>query len=185
MTLPACTPKAAPSLRGHEVEDTVAVTLRFTNGAVGTILACDAAPSPWSWELGTGENPLIPPTGRNCFRLVGTEGALALPRLELWRHDEGVPASWHEAIRVRTLTAGPRAALKDQLRHFCGVVRGEHAPRVSGHDGLQTLRTTLAIIESMDKGAPVELEATELTAAGRSGRSVSPPRGQARGGRGA
>ena len=145
-------------LRGHEVEDTAAVTLRFTNGAVGTILACDAAPSPWGWELGTGENPLIPPTGRNCYRLVGTEGALALPRLELWRHDDGVPASWYEAMRVRTLTAGPRAALKDQLRHFCGVVRGEHAPRVSGDDGLQTLRTTLAIIESMDERAPVDLE---------------------------
>ena len=145
-------------LRGHEVEDRVAVTLRFANGAVGTILACDAAPSPWGWELGTGENPLIPPTGRNCYRLVGTEGALALPRLELWRHDDDGPASWHEAIRVRTLTAAPRAALKDQLRHFCAVVRGERAPRVSGDDGLQTLRTTLAIIESMDKGAPVVLE---------------------------
>ena len=63
-------------LRGHEVEDTVAVTLRFANGAVGTIIASDAAPSPWGWELGTGENPLIPATGRNCLRFVGTEGRL-------------------------------------------------------------------------------------------------------------
>ena len=146
-------------VRGHEVEDTVAVTLRFANGAVGSILATDAAPSPWGWELGTGENPLIPPTGRNCYRFLGTEGALALPRLELWRHDAGVAPSWHEAIRARTLSvAGPRAALKDQLRHFCGVVRGEHAPRVSGEDGLRTLRTTLAIIESMQRGAPIVLE---------------------------
>ena len=145
-------------LRGHEVEDTVAVSLRFANGAVGTILASDAAPSPWGWELGTGENPLIPPTGRNCYRFLGTEGALALPRLELWRHDDGVAPSWHGAIRARTLTAGPRAALKHQLRHFCAVVRTEHAPRVSGEDGLRTLRTTLAIIESMDGGIPVVLE---------------------------
>ena len=143
------------ALRGHEVEDTVAVIVRFTNGAVGTILASDAAPSPWGWELGTGENPRIPPTGRNCYRFLGTEGALALPRLELWRHDEGVAASWHETIRARTLAAGPRAALKDQLRHFCGVVRAEHAPRVSGEDGLRTLRTTLAIIEAMERGAPI------------------------------
>ena len=145
-------------LRGHEVEDTVAVTLRFANGAVGTIMASDAAPSPWGWELGTGENPLIPPTGRNCFRIVGTEGALALPRLELWRHGDGVPASWHEEIRSRTLVAGPRSALKDQLRHFCGVVRGEHPPRVSGEDGLRTLRTTLAIIEAMERGEPIVLD---------------------------
>ena len=148
-------------LRGHEVEDTVAVTLRFTSGAVGTLLASDAAPSPWGWELGTGENPLIPPTGRNCYRILGTEGALALPRLDLWRHDGGVPASWYEAIRPRILAAGPRAALKDQLRHFCGVVRAEHGPRVSGEDGLRTLRTTLAILEAMDRGAPSAIEGQE------------------------
>ncbi len=162
-------------LRGLEVEDTVAVTLRFANGAVGTIVASDAAPSPWGWELGTGENPLIPPTGRNCLRFVGTEGALALPRLELWRHDDDVPGSWHEEIRSRTLTAAPRAALKDQLRHFCGVVRGEHLPRVSGEDGLRTLRTTLAIIEAIERGAPIVLEdRSSPTAAG----GPQPPRGR-------
>ena len=145
-------------LRGHEVEDTVAVIMRFAGGAVGTLLASDAAPSPWGWELGTGENPLIPPTGRNCYRFLGTEGALALPRLELWRHDDGTQGSWHHAIRARTLTAGRRAALKDQLRHFCGVVRGDHEPRVSGEDGLRTLRTTLAIIEAIDEGTPIAVE---------------------------
>ena len=146
------------AVRGHEVEDTVAITLRFANGAVGTLLASDATPSPWGWELGTGENPLIPPTGRNCYRFLGTEGALALPRLELWRHDEGVPASWREAISARTLTAGPRNALRDQLRHFCEVVRREHAPRVSGEDGLRTLATTLAIIEAMEREAPIAVD---------------------------
>jgi len=145
-------------LRGHEVEDTVAATLRFASGAVGTIVASDATPSPWSWECGTGENPLIPPTGRNCYHFLGTEGALALPRLDLWRHDDGVPASWHATIRARTLAVGPRAALKDQLRHFCAVVRRERAPRVSGEDGLRTLATTLAIIESMDRGVPIVVE---------------------------
>ena len=146
-------------LRGHEVEEAVAITLRFTSGAVGTILASDAASSPWGWELGTGENPLIPPTGRNCYRFLGAEGALALPRLDLWRHEGSSPANWHEAIRPRTLTAGPRAALKRQLRHFCGVVRGEHEPRVPGEDGLRTLRTALAILEAMGRGAPVAVRA--------------------------
>lgn len=156
-------------LRGHEVEDTVAVTLRFASGVVGTIVASDATPSPWSWESGTGENPLVPPAGRNCYRFLGTEGSLALPRLELWRHDDGVPASWHEPIRARTLAAGPRAALKNQLRHFCRVVRGEHAPRVSGEDGLRTLATTLAIIESTARGAPVAVDEHALEGAAHRG----------------
>jgi predicted dehydrogenase len=89
--------------------------------------------------------------------LLGTEGSLALPRLELWRHDDGAPANWHQPIRVSTLAAGPRSALKDQLSHFCGVIRGEHPPRVSGEDGLATLRTALAILRSLDSGEPVEL----------------------------
>lgn len=152
-------------LRGHEVEDTVAVTLRFTSGAVGTIVASDAAPSPWGWELGTGENPLIPPTGRNCLRFIGTEGALALPRLELWRHGDGVPDSWHEEIGSRMLAAGPRSALRDQLRHFCGVVRREHPPLVSGEDGLRSLRTTLAIIEATERGVPIVLDNVESVGA--------------------
>ena len=62
------------------------------------------------------------------------------------------------AIRSQTLSAGPRASLKHQLRHFCGVVRGEHGPRVSGEDGLRTLRTALAILEAMDRGTPVAID---------------------------
>lgn len=146
------------ALRGNPVEDTAAISLRFASGALGTILVCDAAPSPWGWELGTGENPEIPPTGRNCYRFLGTEGSLALPRLELWRHDEGAPASWHQPIRARTLEAGPRSALKDQLSHFCGVVRGEHPPRVSGEDGLAALRTARAMLGSMDSGESVSVQ---------------------------
>ena len=46
-------------------------------------------------------------------------------------------------------------SLKRQLRHFCEVVRGERAPRVPGEDGLRTLRTALAILEAMGRGAPV------------------------------
>ncbi|NKC14489.1 MAG: gfo/Idh/MocA family oxidoreductase [Gammaproteobacteria bacterium] len=144
--------------RDHEVEDTLAVSLRFASGAVGTILVSDAAPSPWGWELGTGENPEIPPTGRNCYRFMGSEGALALPRLEHWRHSEDGPANWHHPIHMRTIAAGTRAALEHQLKHFCGVVRGEHSPRVSGEDGLRTLRTVLAIQDSLTGGGPITLE---------------------------
>ena len=143
--------------RDNAVEDTLALHVRFASGAVGTILASDAAPSPWGWELGTGENPEIPPTGRNCYRFMGTAGSLALPRLELWRHREDEPADWHHQIEMRPLADGARAALRNQLTHFCGVVRGESAPRVDGADGLQTLRTVLAIHESLAQQKAVDL----------------------------
>jgi len=145
-------------LRGNEVEDTVAISVRFQSGALGTILASDAAPSPWGWELGSGENPEVPATGNNCYRFLGTEGSLALPRMELWRHDKSTPVNWHQPIHMQTIETGPRSALKDQLSHFCGVLRGEHPPRVSGEDGLATLRTALAILASIDTRQPVDIE---------------------------
>lgn len=145
------------SLRGNDVEDTVAISLRFAGGAVGTVLASDAAPSPWGWELATGENPEIPFTGNNCYRFLGTKGSLALPRMELWRHGDDTPANWHQPIAMLSKQSGPRSALKDQLSHFCGVVRGEHPPRVSGEDALATLRTAMAILKSIDTTQPVEL----------------------------
>ena len=147
-------------LRGNQVEDTIAISVRFESGALGTILACDAAPSPWGWETGSGENPEVPATGNNCFRFLGTEGSLALPRMELWRHDQSTPMNWHQPIHMQTIETGPRSALKDQLSHFCGVVRGEHPPRVNGEDGLATLRTALAILASIDSGQPANVKLT-------------------------
>ena len=143
--------------RGFEVEDVIAATVRFASGAIGSIVASDASPSPWSWELGSGENPLMPATGRNCYRLMGTQGSLALPRLELWRHADIEHGSWREAIAMVEHNVGPRHALSQQLKQFIRVVRGLEEPRVSGADGLATLVTTAAVTRSGESGAPVEL----------------------------
>ncbi|MBT6277240.1 MAG: Gfo/Idh/MocA family oxidoreductase [Chromatiales bacterium] len=143
--------------RGFEVEDVIAATLRFKSGAVGTIITSDATPSPWGWEQGSGENPDVPQTERNCYRLLGTEGALSLPRLELWQHKNGAGGNWHEHLKSTSFPHAPRAALKHQLTHFCAVVRGEVAPRVSGPDGLATLAATAAITQSGETGEVVGL----------------------------
>ncbi|MEM7405042.1 MAG: Gfo/Idh/MocA family oxidoreductase [Pseudomonadota bacterium] len=143
--------------RGHAVEDIVAATLRFTSGAVGSIVASDAAPSPWGWELGSGENPLIPATLQNCYQLLGTAGSIALPRLELWRHADRATGNWHQFIGIERAAFQPRAALVAQLAHFCKVARREEVPRVSGAEGLATLAVTAAITVSGDTGLPVSL----------------------------
>jgi predicted dehydrogenase len=134
--------------RGFDVEDTIAATVRFASGAVGSLVASDTTPSPWGWEQGSGENPDIPQTGRNCYRLLGTSGALALPRLELYRHVAEGAGDWRIPIAVESIVHGARTALRNQLADFCAVVRAEALPRVSGHDGFSTLAVTLAIIRS-------------------------------------
>jgi predicted dehydrogenase len=144
--------------RGLDVEDSIAVTVRFTSGVVGSLLTSDATPSPWGWEQGSGENPNVPESGRNCYRLLGTSGALALPRLKLYRHAAGRPADWRSPIAAECIGNGPRAALRAQLADFCAVVRGDVTPRVNGHDGFASLAATLAIIRSGEIGQVVHPE---------------------------
>ena len=62
------------SQRGHEVEEGAAILLRFASGVVGTFLLTDNSPSAHNFESGTGENPIIPQAGRDCYRIFGSEG---------------------------------------------------------------------------------------------------------------
>ena len=73
--------------RGFPVEDTAAMILRFASGALGTLIISDAAASPWSWELTSGENKAYPHTHQFCYLVAGTKGSLTVPRLDVWSHE--------------------------------------------------------------------------------------------------
>lgn len=141
------------AVRGYSVEDTAAILLRFANGALGTLTVSDTAVGPWSWELTAGENPFYPRNDENCYLISGTEGALSVPRLELWRYGE--QKGWGVPLARERLPASGEDPLVRQLRHFCAVVRGE-APKVSGRDALQTLRVVQAIFDSAASGCLVK-----------------------------
>jgi predicted dehydrogenase len=69
-------------VRVLDVEDSVSISLRFENGAIGTVLASDACPSPWSYEATSGENPLFFHSDENCYHFIGTAGSLAFPTMD-------------------------------------------------------------------------------------------------------
>lgn len=46
--------------RGYDADEGAAIIFRFESGVVGTFVVSDAAPSPYNFEAGTGENPTIP-----------------------------------------------------------------------------------------------------------------------------
>jgi len=129
--------------RGHAVEDTAAIVARFENGALATMLVSDIAAAPWSWELTAGENPIYPQQDENCYLIAGTEGALALPRLQLWSYK--AKAGWHDAITRDSVDLTPAEPFERQLRHFLDVIQGRAQPLTTVEDGLRTLEVTTAI----------------------------------------
>jgi predicted dehydrogenase len=142
---------ASNHVRRFEVEDTVAVSLRFVNGVLGSMLASDAAASPLSWELTAGEDPAFPRhEGRDCYVVAGTRGSLGIPSMRLTTYD-GEP-SWKQPTRTTILPEPQADPLARQLEHFCAVIRGGAEPHVSGPDALETLRVTLAIDEAARTG---------------------------------
>jgi predicted dehydrogenase len=149
------------AVRGHAVEDTAVVTLGFESGALGTMTLSDTAAGPWSWELTAAENPDYPATGQSCYQIAGTEGALEVPNLRLWRYPRAV--SWHapvEPVAIATRDADP---LRIQIDHFAQVIRGA-APLVTARDGLAATEAVDAVRRAARDGITIRL-------GGKAGRS--------------
>ena len=137
--------------RNHEVEDTAAIALKFENGALGTILLSDAAPSPWSFEATTGENWDFAHMDDCCYRFIGTKGSFDFPLMRIWTYANEKEAAWHFPMLKTQKLRGAGDPLKDQMEHFGRVIRGEELPRTNAEDGAITLSTTLAIIEAANE----------------------------------
>ncbi|NUB15953.1 gfo/Idh/MocA family oxidoreductase [Azospirillum brasilense] len=67
--------------RGFAVEDTAAVLLRLRNGALATVSLSDAAATPWSWDMTTGESPQFARQHVPTHFFSGTHGSLTVPTL--------------------------------------------------------------------------------------------------------
>ncbi len=141
--------------RGHEVEDTAAILLRFEGGALASVTVSDSIVAPWSWELTAAENPAYPATGQSCYLIGGTRGALEIPAGRIW--SQKGERSWWRPLDRATYAVEPRDPLDLQLCHFCDVIEGKAAPLVSGREALRSLQVIEAIL-----------------AAARSGRTTSP-----------
>ncbi|WP_420101747.1 Gfo/Idh/MocA family protein [Bosea sp. (in: a-proteobacteria)] len=138
------------AVRGHAVEETAAILLRFESGALGTVTVSDSVVAPWSWELTTGENPAYPQQDQSCYQIGGTHGALSIPQLEIWSNRD--KRGWWEPLQRERVPFLPDDPLKVQIRHFCDVVRNGAAPISSGREGLKTLAVIDAVKRAIRTG---------------------------------
>lgn len=149
------------AVRGFPVEDTVAITLQFANGALGSFLLSDTAACPRSWEQTSQENKAYPTyEDEDCYVVTGTNGSLSVPTMRLKTYPRAEDRSWWKPFEVGVVGMVRDDPIRLQMAHFGAVVRGEVEPIVSARDGLQNLRITEAIIEAAASGRVVETAAT-------------------------
>ncbi|KAK5169486.1 uncharacterized protein LTR77_005462 [Saxophila tyrrhenica] len=147
------------SQRGHEAEEGAAIVLRFASGVVGTFVMCDSTASKHNFESSTGENPIIPRAGADCYRIFGTEGSLSVGDMTLSRHTSSAQKSWTSPLSDAVLPVEDIVPFDDQMLHFVDVIRGGARPRCSGADGLRALSVCEAIKRSMAEAMPVDIVA--------------------------
>jgi predicted dehydrogenase len=149
---------ASNATRKFAVEDTVAINLRFENGALGSFLLSDTAASPKSWEQTSQENKAYPTyPDEDAYVVIGSDGSLAVPTMRLKYYARKEDRSWWKPFKSETIPLERADPLALQIEHFAAVIRGETVPLVSGRDGLQNLRVTEAIAEAAKTGRTVDV----------------------------
>jgi predicted dehydrogenase len=144
--------------RGFPVEDTVAINLRFANGALGSFMLSDTAASARSWEQTSQENKAYATyPDEDCYVVVGTFGSLSVPTMRLKTYDNAQDRSWWKPFRMSVAEMVREDPLAHQIEHFGAVVRGEAEPLVTARDGLANLRVTEAIADAARTGQTVDL----------------------------
>jgi predicted dehydrogenase len=133
--------------------------LKFESGVVGTFLLCDSAPSAHSFEAGTGENPNIPRSGRDFYRIFGSEGTLSVGNMKVERYrDDGGEGAWSDEVIEEDVQVGGEVPFDEQVGHLVRVVRGLEGPRCSIEDGLRAVVVAEAVRKAMKTGVPVDID---------------------------
>lgn len=158
----------APKRRGHDAEEGGAILLHFDNGVVGTFLLSDAVVSPHAFEMGTGENPVIPRTGKDVYRIFGTDGTLSVPdlRRSFYNTENSVEKSWNNQLSEVTETLQDWLSEEErgkipfelQVAHFVRVIRGDEQPVCTGEDGLAAVRVAEAVRTALRTGGMVDVK---------------------------
>jgi predicted dehydrogenase len=149
---------ASNSVRDFEVEDSVSISLRFANGALGTFMLSDTAASSKSWEMTAGENPSYPHfPDEDCYHFAGTQGSLDFPSMHVRSYAKDSDRSWWVPFVSERLSVKREDPLAAQLDHFVAVIRGQEKPLVTAHDGYRNMLVIEAIARSIREKRIVEL----------------------------
>ena len=146
------------AIRGFAVEDTVAISLQFASGALGSFLLSDVTASARNWEHTSQENKAYPTyEDEDCYVISGTNGTLSVPTMRLKTYPNVQGRSWWKPFETGVVGMVRDDPLRLQMEHFGSVIRGESLPVVTARDGLENLRVTEAITRAAESGQLVRL----------------------------
>lgn len=149
---------ASHATREFAVEDTVAISLQFASGALGTFMLSDTAASARSWEQTSQENKAYPSyDDEDCYVVSGTRGSLSVPTMRLKTYPKLEDRSWWKPFASATVEMVRDDPLKHQMAHFMQVIQGEAQPLVSARDGMLNLKVTQAIVQAAREGRTVQV----------------------------
>ena len=149
---------ASHATRGFAVEDTVAISLQFASGALGTFMLSDTAACARSWEQTSQENKAYPSyDDEDCYVVTGTRGSLSVPTMRLKTYPSPEDCSWWKPFESSTVAMVRDDPLKHQIAHFVQVIQGQAEPLVSARDGMLNLRVTEAIAQAAREGRTVQI----------------------------
>ncbi|KIM94331.1 hypothetical protein OIDMADRAFT_136227 [Oidiodendron maius Zn] len=150
--------------RNFDAEEGAAIILKFESGVIGTFVLCDAVPSPWNFEAGTGENPTIPQVEKDegaggFYRILGTEGSLSVPDLTLWSYNGRAVPGWTEKLNKEGLIVNRENIPFDlQVQHLIDVVKDDAPLSCSGEEALRAMVVCEAVKKSMATGQPIAID---------------------------
>lgn len=135
-----------------EVEDTIAITLKYPNGALGVIEASTACKPGFAMRI----------------ELCGDKGSAVLEddRIVRWQFDDGLP----EDESIRTMESGgiiggagdPRAigfeGHRILIEDLVAAIREKRPPMIPGSEAKNAVRLILAAYASAAQGIPVPLQ---------------------------
>lgn len=151
--------QASSATRGFAVEDSVAISLRFASGALGTFLLSDTAACARSWEQTARENLDYPSyADEDCYVIAGTRGSLSIPSMRLKYYEQDQDRSWWKPFNTAVAPLDQADPLQRQLAHFCQVIQGRAEPLVTVRDGLRNLQIVEAISQAAHSGQIVLTE---------------------------
>lgn len=130
---------------GIDTPDFYQATVEFENGAVGNFESCWIMPES------------MPFTVDSKFELVCTDGYVNI--------DAALPGYVH-ATTDKQMNRGtlygdvmgrPVGFVNESIQHFIDCVLTDREPLITGHDGLMITKALVAMVESADRGEPVDI----------------------------